>query len=421
MSWWTKLICTGCRRGARAAGRAEPSSALTAVCQSRSEDSGSSTIDADASWYSHEVDDARATIPGGQPRRQNPTRALLATLFLLAGCAVNGTQEVEDSSSTQPAETGKDDTTTAASTSSDSTGMIGTCPAVNRTLAAIPEAEVASAAAAHWCMVQIACACDGASHDTVPSCRHSTHMDYVYASERAQEAGLTYDGHCLAEKIARIQGEGCDTAQAAVDSDDDPASPWGAGHCSVFHGSGTLGEPCKLVDREWRLSDCAQGLSCHDGRCIDPCAAAAKLGARCSPFSVACAPGEICTGGGRPCLPGRLAGTGELCGRMGDTLVECTADHWCHERNDCSGESECTPKLEVGVSCWLDRSCASGFCADGRCQVGPVTGEACISGRCLEGRECIDGVCGPPEARICRFTGDRVGGQAVVTGRDCER
>lgn len=58
--------------------------------------------------------------------------------------------------------------------------MLAAYPVLDQTNVAIPGADVASACAAFGCMVQIDCARDGASHDSVvPSYRQAKHVDYV--------------------------------------------------------------------------------------------------------------------------------------------------------------------------------------------------------------------------------------------------
>jgi hypothetical protein len=269
------------------------------------------------------------------------------------------------------------------------------CPAVDPELGWVAESSAPSTQAAEACFKWVDCECDERSHETVPSCRHEENMGFELDAAEAAAAGLVYDGACLALQVADLETLGCGFA-----GPDDLLSVVGPGRCGIFHGDRGPGESCTPVSGG--VSDCAQGLACWGGRCVDPCAVTTS-GERCAgPFNFACAPGEVCRSGrcsepdpalepswvGEPCTNGCAPGL--YC-----QITECGFE-------ECLGE--CWILRPDGLGCEQDFMCDSGFCLDGTCARGPVTGEPCTT-RCFGGRECVDGVCGPPEGDICGTLG----------------
>lgn len=278
-------------------------------------------------------------------------------------------------------------------TAAETGAPMGSCPAPDPTLAPVPEGQAASTQAAYACMAAVACLCDVRSHDTVPSCRHGLNMSFERIQADAQAMGLSYDGACLAQHVADLAAIGC-----AVDPATSPSgAPWsviGPGRCGVYHGTGSVGDACTAI--AGGLSDCAQGLACWSGRCTDPCPTSTP-GERCQGvFGFACPPGTVCESD--DCVaPQPPAQIGEDCDGIG-----CIEGAWCSEL--CGFEvceSTCVAQTIDGAPCEQDRQCTSGFCGGGACTTGPVTGEACVADRCFAGRECVDGICGEPEAAIC--------------------
>jgi hypothetical protein len=117
-----------------------------------------------------------------------------------------------------------------------------------------------------------------------------------------------------------------------------------------------LGEPCSAAD------DCLAGSSCIEGRCVLASACGSgRQGDACA-ANGQCAPGLVCHGGQRRCVPAPAVG------------AACSLEMSCAAGLACvgirQGEDGACERHEVqpnGADCSWFWECQSGFCADGRC------------------------------------------------------
>ena len=197
--------------------------------------------------------------------------------------------------------------------------------------------------------------------------------------------------------------------------------------CAVFHGNIELGGECEGHDTV--TSNCVQGTSCLEGRCVEPCDTLAGLpeGALCrdevgEEFDD-CASNLICDFETRRCIS--LPEVGERCTNNG----VCARDAFCDwntqscraaaaigercDQIDCVSEAYCD--WDEGNSvCRADRtigqSCNAAQCAEGlvcdhdrdACVNRAEEGEDC-GGGCVDGLFCIDSTCRtlPEEGERC--------------------
>jgi hypothetical protein len=247
---------------------------------------------------------------------------------------------------------------------------------------AVSEAEMASSMAAIFCQAQVDCDCPDRSHDTVPSCRHAMVMDFEHVRDDAQAMGLQYDGECLGQLEAAVTAIGCDLVAA----DGELAEVLGPGRCAVYHGDHGAGEDCMALSNY--ASNCAQGLACWDGTCVEACGTDA--GSRTNPYGYACGPGErMSSFGGRCDVP---APTGQPCSPTG-----CEPGAYCHVVTIVEDVIEtCESVVALDDPCETDAACGdAGLCEGSQCVAAPAEGEACLSDRCGRDHLCDGGTCVP--------------------------
>jgi hypothetical protein len=260
-------------------------------------------------------------------------------------------------------------------------GSVSSCVSPSRPDApAVSVAQVASSMAAIFCIAQVDCDCEGRSHDTTQSCRHSLNMEYEYVQEVAQTWGLTYDGACLGQLEAAVEALGCAVVEA---TDETFADILGLGHCAVYHGEREVGEACTPLGNV--ASHCAKGLACWNDVCVDPCGAESH-GGRSNPYGFACPQGQAMAPGRNCAEPAEI---GEPCGPVG-----CEPRAYCAQV--CTGDvcgRQCMPTVGLGDPCELDRACGDNVCESGRCVQGPAEGTHCLDGRCGHRLRCEAGTC----------------------------
>ncbi len=255
------------------------------------------------------------------------------------------------------------------------------------------------------------CRCAGSQDASACEVRHETWDDRI---AYGRSLGLIYDPQCVSQIEARVQSQGCGEANTAQ-------SDLCGEFCAVFHGNVALGEDCKGHDAV--VSDCAQGMTCLDGTCVQPCDALGGLpeGALCrddvgGQFDD-CAPSLRCNSVSNRCavlpMPGDACPSGE-----------CTADAWCNNQtgrcealpgegeacgdSDCDSQSWCDwqanlcrPLAPQGAPC-REAPCADELRCDydrDECRPRAQAGEPCAEVGCVEGLFCGDGaVCQPPAA-----------------------
>lgn len=273
------------------------------------------------------------------------------------------------------------------------------------------------------CAQILSCDCEYESFADQGSCEQHYAVEYAEIA-----ADLTVDAEC------NQAGAGSDAFQFRCETFSEYYSDHELDHgyktcgaCTYAYGTVAAGQPC--VDHGDEISECARGLFCHEGVCIDTCEPL-PLDAACNNEPRACAEGLFCDLAADRCAP--VAEEGESCGEQpcasglfcqgGVQAVcqpvqaaggPCEGDHACEAGLKCvtSGdESACGPPLGAGEVCDMfdDDPCEAGLrcitTADGSaCQSPFGAGEACDG---FDTHPCEDGL-------ICRPDG--MGGQSCGT------
>lgn len=201
--------------------------------------------------------------------------------------------------------------------------------------------------ASHCAQVE-ACSCAGGT--VASSCTEDLSDRWNTRIRGGEERGLTFDQECFDSIAPSIEGYRC----GWIDREPSLCSSF----CAVYYGTKTRGSACSGVDE--LVSDCVQGLVCHEGTCISPCEV---VGGRQA--------GDFCAD------PGGNGGIYDSCasGLSCDYASgRCVARPQLGENCD---TSECAP----GLYCRYDETGAS-------CVVAPGEGERCDDGRCAEGLDC---------------------------------
>lgn len=241
------------------------------------------------------------------------------------------------------------------------------------------------------------CAADLADGDCVG---HRTRV-WNERIDAGRERELTYDAECFESQVAAAVEQGC----------------WGAGKytphlcesfCAVFHGSKALGADCRGFDEV--VSDCAQGLVCADGTCVEPCQqlSGIAVGERCmtdeGEMIEDCADGLQCLYETKTCV--NLPALGETCSGA------CAYGAWCdYNSSTCvafQGEGEDCRQLE----CNADLYCAymyDGVSETAVCQRYAAEGDSCALARCGPGLGC-------GTDQLCRGPGDDAGEPCSAAG-----
>ncbi len=275
--------------------------------------------------------------------------------------------------------------------------------------------------------------CDCTPTAAQGGCASALRDDWRARLVAGAQRGLSYDAGCVDTIAAAIEAHGCQWPAIEANPCQD--------FCQLFHGERALGERCDGFDM--LVSDCAQGLLCERGRCVEPCTRLAGLpeGASCrdgpggqqldrcaegllcdyerarcvqpatlgaSCESLQCDEALWCDYGTHLCLPRGTVGErcevapcaqGLACGYTPpDYIGECVpepregdscADVGCASGLWCDGESICRARADAGEPCDA-RPCRDGLVCDAalRCGEPPPAGQPCAEGECERGAYC---------------------------------
>ena len=191
-------------------------------------------------------------------------------------------------------------------------------------------------------------------------------------------AGRTFDADCYAEELEFINDLSCDPQEAYGGTEE-------CSVCKMYFGPVGEGEAC---DEAAVWDDCAKGLYCRDGLCVNPCpdleegdrcidehtVLPCPAGLECSFVTETC---EKLAGLGDPCETASCgegvcdyidtmtcvegAGEGEPC------VPDCAEGLWC-DFTDPANNGECKAPLPGGSDCSAGQLCES-FC----------DGEVCVA------------------------------------------
>lgn len=218
----------------------------------------------------------------------------------------------------------------------------------------------------------------------VNSCQNSIQNDASQAQEEANMRGLPFDVDCYLARLDEfVDVLGCRTP---AEVGDEYTRLQLCGACDVIHGDKPEGATCEQLSVggfvSANASDCAAGLRCVGGFCLDVCRERAA-GEACvldladgSTTTYACAGGS-CDFNTRTCVAG-LA-DGQPC-----TSDDACTSGWCRQ-SVCGGP----PKL--GDPCSFDGECGDALACDGAaCVALPGPGQPCPDFRCAPGSSCRD-------------------------------
>ena len=302
------------------------------------------------------------------------------TLGLGLGCGATNSTAPQDGT-----ESGDTDTDTETAPSG-----------VEETVAALAETQ---------CMFVEACACGNALADPAMNgddCELSIATRWQTRLDEGAARELTLDADCLTTTLARMNEQSCRW----------PASNIGhvcESFCAVYYGDRALGSTCTASDA--LVSDCASGLTCSGGTCVEPCGVLTglRLGETCRSAETNvefddCAPGLRCDWDARTCLS--AAQIGDSCDNG------CSVGLWCDwESNRCREPADegsscgeipcrdglscdwqadvCRPLAQSGESC-DSLQCAAGLSCDSSQTCGslPIAGESCPQGLCSDEAVC---------------------------------
>ena len=294
-----------------------------------------------------------------------------------------------------------------------------------------------------------ACGCEGEL--SAATCTEDLTDRWNLRVRGGEERKLQYDAECFDRLTADVERYGCAISGGQ--------SPLCSQFCALYHGDQQLGSSCEAVDT--LVSDCAQGLLCSEGTCVDPCTV---LGGRLRDEPCLtdngngiyddCAAGLVCDWGlgtcqplgeeGEPCRSGNIScasgltcnwesglcvtapGEGERCDNLDcadgfdcdwqDGVRFCVAE--AGEGEDCSNTrcgddlfcndfNRCQFAPGADEQCLWGNICAFGLACDfdsNRCVTLPVAGEQCLFNQCAAGSFCLtnaddpEGTCTEPAA-----------------------
>lgn len=248
--------------------------------------------------------------------------------------------------------------------------------------------------------------CDCTESSDVDACVDESEAVWKSRMIAGQERGLTLDEACLDDNLVALETAECRW----------PSTVYAGEHlcdryCSVFYGSKAAGQPCEAYDSV--VSDCAPGLMCNNGACIDPCVplTGLSIGSYCRSDMGGdfddCTEGAFCDWETSTCQP--YATLGQAC-----DFEQCGPNLWCNwetqvcqqaasEGSSCEftecvqglqcrwapdGARRCVAPALVGESC-QDVNCAEGLACDGfTCINPPGPGLACAQGMCSDDAVC---------------------------------
>ena len=230
----------------------------------------------------------------------------------------------------------------------------------------ITEADALPAIADATCSTAFDCACPVVQWPDEEACREAVALRTSDTSMVADQAGLRYDGVCVARRLERLERIAC----AAEDVDDERDAAC-AEACKAYVGTIAEGETCQRFGVTVDLDDCAQGLRCSDAKICEPlCVPSEPLpeGARCmAGIEVLgeCDADLFCDATDGRC---RVASAvGEPC-----DVRPCAESAFCDLAQQ---PRTCAPRSAAGAPCRADETCASGLCLAEICS--PLVPLAC--------------------------------------------
>ena len=260
----------------------------------------------------------------------------------------------------------------------------------------VDETSFATDLAAVECAFYFSCECEDYGYPDEAFCRDSLEGLYDALVDPARKAGLTFDPQCAQEAVDSYASEVClDSVFDGVESDGT------CSYCSIYHGDKAVGEDCTIYAE---FDDCATGLYCDEGKCVDPCAVAAQ-GEPCDSGSIdGCEPGFHCPLDEDPVCT-KTPTMGEACEFL------CAGDLYCSFDGVCAA----TPKL--GEAC--EGPCAEGSACsnDGVCVEPPGPDEECASGECRDDSYCDWGDLEGDDPAMCRAR--KAAGEDCVDFSEC--
>ena len=241
-----------------------------------------------------------------------------------------------------------------------------------------------------------------ASHE---ACVAALEPDYHDQAAAALALDLEWSPSCAADKLEWVT-TACEPGQYV---------PCATQQCQLFVGQRSEGTPCtsgpELVTR---VSDCGDGLACHEGSCYPTCSHPPVDWGCTDEYGNTCSPGESCEGDiGSSCV--EQSELGGPCSGFGPSCVAGLVCDWSTEAcappamlgEPCSGlacnsDGFCEPETQVceallgnGESCESSWYCAERLCHEGVCIPVPGLGDGCegLDPWVCEDSVCVDGVC----------------------------
>jgi hypothetical protein len=258
----------------------------------------------------------------------------------------------------------------------------------------VPLADIESEISEVLCGPMFECGCppDSTFYDSASTCRDVTKTLADQVRQVASLENLTWDPSCLGATLDIIDDAGCGAAFDLPDDDETCRRP-----CHYLYGSKAEGSECSWVGD--RASECAQGLECAGGVCLDPCGdgtpGLAGEGDPC--LSNTCGSGLTCDWENDRCV--KLPQAGSPC-----PLGACVEGAFCEleDPNDPMTQMVCKSPYAFGEACRGHSQCETGYCPAGFCDELPGEGESCMgTGVCAPGFDCIEDACQPGAPAVC--------------------
>lgn len=249
-----------------------------------------------------------------------------------------------------------------------SIAALGGCPA-DGSGAAVTESNAATRYSTEFCAFVFSCECSDYGYPDEEFCRTSVHNEIDVLISEGQRANLTFDSECFDEELTSDALGECIPPTSGSDDVDQDCS-----YCDLYYGTVAKGDECQEFGY---FNDCAKGLYCEDGRCVDPCGQVAE-GEVCLRPSGAfedCAEGLSCDFDSQVCV--RLAAIGEACSPVG-----------CVDGSYCGLESICEPIPQRGETCSFECESPLVCGPTSVCDDPPSDGQPCPTGQCADGHYC---------------------------------
>jgi hypothetical protein len=216
-----------------------------------------------------------------------------------------------------------------------------------------------------YCEAVYNCPCESYPYPNFNECLADLSIAYDAINDEAFIAGLSYDGSCPAQELNEIEALACKGSVAGL-----PAGVC-VPPCNAWHGPHGAGSICEVVASSPELglgfSNCAQGLTCLAGVCVNPCQV-----------------GQL-PGIGQPC-PDLVCAAGAMC----DASQVCVAMPTLPGPAETCLNNLCDPTRAV---CVIEANV---------CAALPTVGQACVQGQCDPSSYCgIDDVCVARPPLVC--------------------